>query len=153
VADEHGSGRFRLRWSGPAQRVLRREPGSPARVLGGLGWKPAPVPVGWRETVRSRLLICAAIFAVWTGAIEARLLYLQVVQHGEMMARANRQQLRTIKLPAKRGEIIDRAGRVLAYSVDADTIAADPTDIDDPDGVARLCRGGQRGPGRARIHV
>jgi len=34
-----------------------------------------------------------------------------------------------IKLPAKRGEIVDRAGHVLAYSVDADTIAADPSDI------------------------
>jgi cell division protein FtsI (penicillin-binding protein 3) len=124
VPDEHGGSRLRLPWSGPAQRVVRRE--------------PVPASVGWRETVRSRLLICAAIFAVWTVGIEARLLYLQVLQHDEMMARANRQQLKTIKLPAKRGEIVDRSGRVLAYSVDADTIAADPSDIDAPDTVARL---------------
>src|SRR5262249_23319236 len=38
--------------------------------------------------------------------------------------------------PAKRGEIFDRKGRVLAYSVDADTIAAVPTDIDNPSDVA-----------------
>ena len=54
------------------------------------------------------------------------------------MARADRQQLKTIRLPAKRGEIVDRAGRVLAYSVDADTIAADPSDIEDPDSIAQL---------------
>jgi cell division protein FtsI (penicillin-binding protein 3) len=75
-------------------------------------------------------------FALWTAGIEARLLYLQVFQHADMMARANRQQLRTIKLPAKRGEIVDRTGHVLAYSVDADTIAADPTDVGDPEQVA-----------------
>ncbi len=123
MADEHG-GRFRLPWSGSAQRILRREPA-------------AALPE-WRDTLRSRTLICAALLAAWTVAIEGRLLYLQVFQHGEMMARANRQQLRTIKLPAKRGEIVDRTGHVLAYSVDADTIAADPSEIQDPEGAAAL---------------
>ncbi len=123
MADEHGIGRFRLPWIGPAQRVARRE--------------PAFVPKDWRETVRSRLFVSAIVFAAWTVGIEGRLLYLQVVAHGEMMARADRQQLRTIKLPAKRGEIFDRGGRILAYSVDADTIAADPTAVADPDVVAK----------------
>src|SRR5207302_8195531 len=95
----------------------------------------------WRQTVRARLLVCAALLGVWTVSIEARLVYLQVVDHAELLARADRQQVRTVTPPAKRGEIFDRKGRVLAYSVDADTIAAVPTDIDDPDGVAaQLCR-------------
>ncbi len=123
MADQHGS-TFGLSPRGLAQRVLRRS--------------PAPAPADWRGIVRSRLLVCAGLFAAWTVGIEARLLYLQVLQHGEMMARADRQQLKTITLPAKRGEIVDRAGRVLAYSVDADTIAADPSDIDDPDSIAQL---------------
>jgi cell division protein FtsI (penicillin-binding protein 3) len=127
MADEHGDSRFKLPWSGPAQRVARRE--------------AAPAPGDWRSTVRSRMVICAVLFACWTVGIEARLLYLQVVQHADMMARADRQQLRTIKLPAKRGEIVDRYKRVLAYSVDADTIAADPSDIENPDKVARLVCG------------
>ena len=125
MADEHGS-RFTLPWSSAAQRILRRE--------------PATTPPEWRDTLRSRLVICAVMFAVWTAGIEARLFYLQVVEHGDMMTRANRQQLKTAKLPAKRGEIVDRAGHVLAYSVDADTIAADPSEIDNPDQVAaRVC--------------
>jgi cell division protein FtsI (penicillin-binding protein 3) len=126
VSDEHGS-RFRLPWSGPAQRVARRE------LLA--------APAEWRGRLRSRLGICAVLFALWTTGIEARLVYLQVFQHAEMMARANRQQLRTVKLPAKRGEIVDRAGHVLAYSVDADTIAADPSEVGDPDHVAALVCG------------
>jgi cell division protein FtsI (penicillin-binding protein 3) len=136
MADEHSS-RFRLPWKRPAQRVARRD--------------AAPAPHEWRQTIHSRLLICAAMLACWTAGIEARLVYLQVVEHGEMMARADRQQLRTLKLPAKRGEIVDRYGHVLAYSVDADSIAADPSDIENPDEVSRLvcgaldaCSGQQR---------
>ena len=108
-------------------------------------------PIQWRNTIHSRLLVCAAMLACWTVAIEARLVYLQVVQHSVMLARADRQQLRTIKLPAKRAEIVDRFGQPLAYSVDADSITADPSDIEDPDKVSRLvcaaldgCNGQQR---------
>ena len=125
MADEHG-GRFKVPWSSSAQRILKRE--------------PASGPADWREVLRSRVFVCAALFVLWTVSIEARLVYLQVIEHADMMARANRQQLRTVKLPAKRGEIVDRDGRVLAYSVDADTIAADPTEIEDPETVAkRVC--------------
>ncbi len=123
MADEHG-GRFRLPWQGPVQHVARRT--------------PAVAPGDWRGMLRARLLVCVGLLGLWTVGIEARLIFLQVVQHGEMMARADRQQLKTIKLPAKRGEIIDRNNRVLAYSVDAETIGADPSGIEDPDRVARL---------------
>jgi cell division protein FtsI (penicillin-binding protein 3) len=94
----------------------------------------------WRTTIRERLLVCAALFGVWTVSIEARLVYLQVVDHADLLQRADRQQNRTVTPPAKRGEILDRKGRVLAYSVDADTIAAVPSDVDNPDDVAaRVC--------------
>jgi cell division protein FtsI (penicillin-binding protein 3) len=92
--------------------------------------------LNWRKTVRARLLVCAALFGVWTTGIEARLVYLQVIDHADLLARADRQQNRSVTPPAKRGEIFDRKGRVLAFSVDADTIAAVPTDIDDPEDVA-----------------
>src|SRR4051812_15444344 len=100
-----------------------------------------PVPIGdWRRTIRSRLLVCAAGLGLWTAGIEARLVYLQVVDHADLMTRADRQQTRTLFPPAKRGEIVDRKGRLLAYSVDADSIAAVPTEIDDPEDVAaRVC--------------
>jgi cell division protein FtsI (penicillin-binding protein 3) len=63
-----------------------------------------------------------------------------VFQHGEMVARAARQRQNTLEAPARRGDMLDRNGRVLAYSVDADSVFADPSEIDDPDATAaRLC--------------
>ena len=107
--------------------------------------RPQPLaalgPNDWRVAVRSRLVVSAVVFGLWTVSIEARLVYLQVIEHADMVTRAERQQMRMLKAPAKRGEILDRTGRVLAYSVDADTIVADPSVIDDPDGVAaKVCR-------------
>ncbi|MCY3731719.1 MAG: hypothetical protein OXF98_10295, partial [Rhodospirillaceae bacterium] len=77
---------------------------------------------------------------VWIVSIEARLVHLQILQHAELVERAGNQQRRTVVVHSKRGEILDRNGRVLAYSVDADTIFAVPSEIDDPEGTARaLC--------------
>src|SRR5438105_2006354 len=79
-----------------------------------------------------------AVFLV--AAFEVRLVYLQVFQHADLVARAERQQLRTIPAPSKRGDILDRRGRVLATSVDADSIYAVPTEIDQPALAAkRIC--------------
>ena len=97
-----------------------------------------PPALLWRRTMRSRVLVVAAGLALWTVGIEARLIVLQVWQFDTMVARAERQQLRTIDTPAKRGEILDRHGRILALSVDADSIYAVPADIDEPERVARL---------------
>jgi len=95
----------------------------------------------WRGTLQARLLVGGVLFALWTVGIQARLVYLQVVQHDEMQSLADRQHNRTITAPAKRGEILDRNGNILAYSVDADTIFADPTEVEDPDRTARLVCG------------
>jgi len=94
----------------------------------------------WRATVQSRLLVTAAVFAVWTIGIEARLLYLQVVRYDQMMARADSQQMRTIEAPAKRGDIVDRNGHLLAFSVDAGSVFADPAEVEDAEAAAtQLC--------------
>jgi cell division protein FtsI (penicillin-binding protein 3) len=77
-------------------------------------------------------MVAAAVLILWVVGIEARLVVLQVVQHDELVARAERQQMSTVPAPPKRGEIFDRNGRLLAYSVDADTIYAVPTEITDP---------------------
>lgn len=94
----------------------------------------------WRQTMRKRLGLAAVAFALWVGAIETRLVFLQVVEHDEMVDKAERQQLQTRTLSAKRGDIVDRRGRVLATSVDAETIYAVPSAIiDDAVTVKRLC--------------
>ncbi len=96
--------------------------------------------LNWRPVLRRRLMVAAGVLACWVLAIEVRLFILQVVQHEELSVRAERQQSETQKTPGKRGEIVDRRGRLLAYSVDADTIYAVPTDIVDPTRTAaQLC--------------
>ncbi len=98
-------------------------------------------PNAWRRTIRQRALLAGGLLAVWAVAIEGRLVHLQVVRHGDFVARADRQQKRTIDAPAKRGEIRDRNNRVLAFSVDVDTIYAVPSEIANPQQAARqLCR-------------
>jgi cell division protein FtsI (penicillin-binding protein 3) len=94
----------------------------------------------WRDTFRRRILVAACLLGIWAAAIEARLVYLQVFRYEDLQARAERQQNRTIPAPAKRGEIVDRHGRVLAFSVDTDSIYAVPPEIADArKAAAALC--------------
>ena len=96
--------------------------------------------LNWRPVLKRRLMVVAGTLVLWVLAIESRLVVLQVMQHDQLVARADRQQMSTVDAPAKRGEIYDRTGRLLAYSVDADTIYAVPTEIADPGKTAAaLC--------------
>ena len=96
--------------------------------------------LNWRPVLRRRLMVAVGVLACWVLAIEVRLVVLQVWQHDQLTLRAERQQSETQKTPGKRGEIVDRHGRLLAYSVDADTIYAVPTDVADPiKAAAALC--------------
>src|SRR5690349_18534950 len=94
----------------------------------------------WRVTLKRRVVAVAAALGLWVVGIEARLVVLQVVEHADLTARAERQQLRTMDAAAKRGDIVDRRGRVLATSVDADSIYAVPSEIANPqEAAAKLC--------------
>ncbi|HTW20730.1 MAG TPA: penicillin-binding protein 2 [Mycobacteriales bacterium] len=68
--------------------------------------------------------------------IGGRLLQLQGVDRSTYAASALDQQLQSLTLTATRGSITDRAGDVLAASVDARDVVADPEQISDPLGVA-----------------
>jgi len=97
-------------------------------------------PPDWRSVLRGRAIVVAAMLGVWVAGIEAKLVYLQVYDRAELVARAERQQERTQLSPAKRGDILDRRGHVLATSVDADTVYAVPSEIDNAaDAAKKLC--------------
>ena len=94
----------------------------------------------WRRILERRVAIVSTLLALWVAGIEARLVYLQIFDRADLVARAERQQERTQPAPAKRGDIVDRRGRVLATSVDADTIYAVPTEIDSAaDAATKIC--------------
>ena len=84
------------------------------RVRGGRapGGRREPAPPDWRQTIRSRLMVCAAALGLWTAGIEARLIYLQVFDHADLMdrrrspaepdLRASRQARRDLRPPGPR---------------------------------------------------
>src|SRR5258707_1174409 len=59
-----------------------------------------------QNRVHVRLLLIAGVALLWTTAVFGRLSYLQLFAHGEYMARAQRQQQRTIEITPKREKIV-----------------------------------------------
>jgi cell division protein FtsI (penicillin-binding protein 3) len=89
-------------------------------------------------TVSSRrvLLICAGL-TTWTVVVVARLVQVQLVRNDHYTNRAQRQQESTLELNPVRGSILDRTGRVLAESIAAESIYADPQAVTDRAATAR----------------
>ena len=100
-----------------------------------------PVTTNWRATLQRRVTVAAVVLGLWVVGIEVRLVYLQVFRHADLVVRATHQQSRTMAASAKRGDILDRKGRVLATSVDADSVIAVPSAIENPAAVARAICG------------
>src|SRR5438552_11060187 len=84
-----------------------------------------------------RLLQLFAILAAWALIVIARLAQVQLVHHDAYVVRAQRQQERTLSLEPVRGSILDRKNRVLAESVAAVSVYADPQAIVDSGATAR----------------
>src|SRR5216684_2471596 len=94
-----------------------------------------------QNRVHVRLLMVAGVALLWTSAVFGRLSYLQLFAHGEYLARAQRQQQRTIEITPKRGIIYDRNMRALAMSVPVKSAFAVPAEIADESLAARLLSG------------
>jgi cell division protein FtsI (penicillin-binding protein 3) len=83
-------------------------------------------------------MIVAALAAIWAGAVFGRLGYLQLFRYSEYYSRAQHQQRLIVDVSASRAEIFDRNMNPLAMSVPVDSAFAVPSEIADPDMVARL---------------
>jgi len=93
--------------------------------------RPVTATCRWRIT---------AVFAAWIAVfalLGGRLFDLQVLQGPLLQRLAVRQQLESIRLPGRRGFILDRTGSRLAVNVEADSIYAVPRAIADPEAFAR----------------
>jgi cell division protein FtsI (penicillin-binding protein 3) len=84
-----------------------------------------------------RLLQIFAVLAAWGVVVIFRLVQVQLVRHDHYVARAQRQQESTLALNPVRGSILDVKGRVLAESIAAESIYADPQAIADRKGTAK----------------
>lgn len=120
----------------PIARLLRSRP-SAVDPLQGSDRAPADFDLAWRRIIKSRTLIVIAGLGLWVAAIEARLVHLQVLQHEDLTTRARNQQQDVVQPDGIRGDILDRNGEVLAYSVQAFTVLANPEFVKDIDLEAR----------------
>src|ERR1700733_860266 len=91
-----------------------------------------------RSRLDRRRLIVRWLCFFWFAAILARLYYFQVIQYGDLMWRAQRQQQHTIEVSPQRGAIYDRQMNPLAMSLAVDSIYAVPKEFTDPKMVASL---------------
>ena len=78
-----------------------------------------------------RLKILCAGFFVLSLALSARLAYWQVLHREELLAEARAQVVQSELLAARRGAIFDRTGKLLATTVQLDSVYAIPQQIPD----------------------
>ncbi|MCZ2814722.1 peptidoglycan D,D-transpeptidase FtsI family protein [Modestobacter sp. VKM Ac-2984] len=118
-----GGRRTPPRPTGPAGRGAqraRREPG--ARRLQPLGLTQRDQRNRWGLAFLITLLV----------VVVGKLVVLQGVDGAAYAQAAENDRMRTYPIEAVRGEIVDRNGKVLAWSVDAKRVTADPTLVSDP---------------------
>ena len=106
----------------------------PSVQLGASPLLASKTPV-WRSK-----LIVAAIALGFMG-LAARALYVQVIGNDFYKRQGEVRYARTLTLPASRGRVLDRNGMLLASSVPAPSIWANPEDIErDPAKLRQLAR-------------
>ena len=86
---------------------------------------------------RLRLMLLALSISLWALVITIRLFHLQVLARSFFEHQGARQSERTINLDPRRGPILDRNGKPLAVSVDAESLYAVPQDIENPAATAQ----------------
>lgn len=107
--------------------------GSPLDPLRDTDRPQASFEAAWRGAMKRRILVVLGVICLWAVGIQARLVQLQVFQHTKLSEMARRSQQQTIEPEAMRGDIVDRNGNMLAYSVEAESIVADPSRIKEPE--------------------
>lgn len=90
------------------------------------------------QQINSRLFILLQLLGLWLLAVVGKLVYLQVISHDELARMANRQQMKTVEVHARRGTIFDSAGEPLAMSLPAPSVAINPLHINDKEVAASL---------------
>ena len=90
---------------------------------------------------RTRVLVIGLAVLVAFGLVAARLVWLQVVRHDELLAQAESNRTAILPVVPNRGQIIDRTGRVLATNYSAYTLEITPSKVRDLDAtIAELTR-------------
>lgn len=90
--------------------------------------RPAPRkrPVGQPQHTKRRALWLAIAFLIAGALLIGRLFWVQVVWGPQLREQAQAQRARVYTDPARRGEIVDREGNQLAYTMQARSLTVSP---------------------------
>jgi penicillin-binding protein 2 len=79
--------------------------------------------------VEGRLPLLAALIILTFAAFAVRLFQLQIIESADLRLRSQRNSVRTVRLEAPRGDVMDREGRVLATTRPAFGLQVIPHDL------------------------
>ncbi|HAX19195.1 MAG TPA: penicillin-binding protein 2 [Hydrogenophaga sp.] len=82
---------------------------------------------------RTRVLAAGLAVLVAFALLAARMVYLQVMRHDDLLAQAESNRTAVLPVVPNRGQILDRHGRVLATNYSAYTLEITPAKVDDLD--------------------
>jgi cell division protein FtsI (penicillin-binding protein 3) len=85
---------------------------------------------------RIRIIMIGTVFGLLFLNVAGRAFYLQILQHENLVKKADRQHLHRVDLTTGRGSILDCNGTTLAESIHMDSCYAEPRNIKDVDGTA-----------------
>ncbi|MBD3155608.1 MAG: stage V sporulation protein D, partial [Candidatus Aenigmarchaeota archaeon] len=88
--------------------------------------------------IKKRITILFLIVVFLMFILLGRLIWVQVIHSGFYEEEALEQRLRELKVEPKRGLILDRTGKKLAVSGTAETVVANPSEVENPKETARL---------------
>ncbi|TCS94632.1 stage V sporulation protein D [Hazenella coriacea] len=92
---------------------------------------------GLNTTVRKRLFIMFIMATLILSVLGGRLAYVQLIQGIWLSKKAQDLWTRDIPFEAKRGQILDRHGRKLAYNISSPSVVAIPAQVKDPTHTAK----------------
>jgi len=101
-------------------------------VIGG-GWQEDRLGSGTDPVVEARIVWLAVGLVAFFAILLARLFYLQIVSGADLLDRSVRNSVRTERVEASRGEIVDREGRTLVTSRPSFRVAIVHSELANPE--------------------
>lgn len=95
-------------------------------------------PLRLRRDFHLKLAIMCGFLCLFGVALFAKLFYLQIVQHEELLSRSEKQYLQTVKVLYGRGKILDRNLNELAANIEVESVYVNPRNIVNKEYTARM---------------
>jgi cell division protein FtsI (penicillin-binding protein 3) len=92
----------------------------------------------FRSVLRRRLIVISCLFALYGTALGARLFFLQIINHEELVSQSKKQYKDVTKIVYGRGTIFDRNQNELAMNIEVESINITPSEIVNKRRTAKL---------------